>query len=115
MKLKDKVAVITGGARGINLAIVERYVAEGARVAIADLLVEEANKVAEALGEAAFAIKLDVTNQASTDAMVDAVAKCTGDIDILVNNTAMMASNGWAKRQLRILTPKTCSCAEATS
>ncbi|HET8726918.1 MAG TPA: L-iditol 2-dehydrogenase [Alphaproteobacteria bacterium] len=89
MKLEGKIAVVTGGARGIGRAIVERYVAEGARVAVADLLVEEAEAVAKDLGEAAFAVPLDVTRQDSIDAMVGAVVGREGRIDVLVNNAAV--------------------------
>ena len=89
MKLKDKIAVVTGGARGIGRAIVERYVAEGARVAVADVLVDEAAAVARNLGDAAIAVELDVTRQASIDRMVDTVVDRFGSIDILVNNAAI--------------------------
>jgi NAD(P)-dependent dehydrogenase (short-subunit alcohol dehydrogenase family) len=89
VKLKDKVAVVTGGARGIGLAIAKRYLDEGATVVLADLLKGEAERAAAELGERAFAIELDVTRQGSIDAMVEAVARRAGGIDILVNNAAI--------------------------
>jgi NAD(P)-dependent dehydrogenase (short-subunit alcohol dehydrogenase family) len=91
MKLKGKVAVVTGGARGIGLAIAKRYLEEGATVALADLLTDEAERAAAELGERAFAIELDVTRQGSIDAMVEAVARRAGGIDILVNAAAVFA------------------------
>lgn len=89
MRLDDKVAVITGGARGIGRAVAERYVREGARVAIADILLAEAEQTARAIGERAFAVEVDVTRQASIDAMVEAAVGRAGGIDILVNNAAL--------------------------
>ena len=88
-RLQDKIAVVTGGARGIGQAIAERYVAEGAKVAIADVAISEAKALADRLGEAATALHLDVTDQASIDAMVAAVTDRWGGIDILVNNAAV--------------------------
>lgn len=89
MKLKDKVAVITGGARGIGRAIAEGYAAEGATVAICDVLKEQAEETARAIGGKAFAVAVDVTSQASIDAMVQAVVDKAGRIDILVNGAAI--------------------------
>ena len=89
MKLKEKVALITGGARGIGRAIAKRYVEEGATVAVADLLAEEAEQTVRELGEHAFGVAVDVTRQESIDAMVEAVVKRAGGIDILVNNAAV--------------------------
>ncbi|HRY26362.1 MAG: L-iditol 2-dehydrogenase [Geminicoccaceae bacterium] len=89
MKLKDRVAVITGGARGIGRAIAERYADEGARVVVADILEAEAKATAQAIGRGAFGLKVDVTDQASIDAMVKAVVDEAGRIDILVNNAAI--------------------------
>ncbi|MCB1814639.1 MAG: L-iditol 2-dehydrogenase [Candidatus Competibacteraceae bacterium] len=87
-RLAGKSAIVTGGARGIGRAIVEGYVAEGARVAIADLLLEDAEALAAGLGEQAFAVELDVTRQDSIDAMIKTVVEHAGGIDILVNNAA---------------------------
>lgn len=89
MKLQGKVAVVTGGARGIGRAIVERYVEEGATVAVADILADEAQALAAGLHGKAFGIALDVTKRASIDAMVRTVAQKAGGIDILVNNAAI--------------------------
>ncbi len=88
-RLEGKVAVVTGGAGGIGAAIVERYVAEGAAVAIADRAIDPAEQLAKDLGAKAFAVPLDVTDQASIDAMVATVVRRTGGIDILVNNAAV--------------------------
>jgi NAD(P)-dependent dehydrogenase (short-subunit alcohol dehydrogenase family) len=89
VKLKDKVAVITGAARGIGKAIAERYVKEGAQVVIADLSEQAATAAASAIGPNAHALKLDVTDQASIDAMVAATVAKFGGIDILVNNAGL--------------------------
>lgn len=89
MKLAGKVAIVTGGARGIGRAIVERYIKEGATVAIADRAIAEAASVAQEWGDKAFAVPLDVGDISSINAMVDAVVKRAGGIDILVNNAAL--------------------------
>src|SRR5215470_4684373 len=89
MKLEGKVAVVTGGARGIGAAICGRYAAEGARVAVADILESEASTTAATIGRGAFPVRLDVTKRASIDAMVEQVAGTAGGIDILVNSAAI--------------------------
>ena len=89
MKLESKVAIVTGGARGIGAAIAERFAGEGARVVIADILGLEAAATARALGRDAMAVTLDVTRRASIDAMVEQVVAAAGRIDILVNNAAV--------------------------
>src|SRR5277367_4980094 len=89
MKLNDKIAVITGAARGIGRAIAERYVKEGAKVVVADLNEQGVEAVASELGPNAIGIKLDVTDQASIDAMVAGTISKFGGIDILVNNAGL--------------------------
>ncbi len=89
MKLDGKVAIVTGGARGIGAAICRRYADEGARVAVADVLEREAQALARELGRDAFAVQLDVTSRPSIDAMVESVLERAGGIDILVNNAAI--------------------------
>lgn len=88
-RLAGKSAMITGAARGIGRAFAERYVAEGAQVAIADIDLERASQTARQIGDQAFAVHLDVTNQASIDAAVETVTEHTGGIDILINNAAL--------------------------
>jgi NAD(P)-dependent dehydrogenase (short-subunit alcohol dehydrogenase family) len=89
MRLAGKSALITGAARGIGKAFAEAYVREGATVAIGDINLEAAEKTAREIGAAAYAVKLDVTDQASIDAAVKAVEAKAGGLDILVNNAAL--------------------------
>ncbi len=89
MKLENKVAIVTGGARGIGAAICRRYADEGARVVVADMLEVEAETLAQEIGRGAFPVRLDVTRQASIDAAVDEVVERAGGIDILVNNAGI--------------------------
>ncbi|WP_113406981.1 L-iditol 2-dehydrogenase [Rhizobiales bacterium] len=89
MKLKDKVALITGGARGIGLGFAEAYIKEGAKVVIVDINIERASEAARNLGSNAKAMKLDVTDLQAIDAVVKEVDQTYGGIDILVNNAAI--------------------------
>ena len=89
MKLKDKVAVVTGGAQGIGEAIVRAYAEEGAKVVIADMAMDKAEALARDLGGSAMALKLDVRDLKDIDAMVKTVTAKFGGIDILVNNAAI--------------------------
>ena len=88
-RLAGKSALITGAARGIGRGFAERYVAEGATVAIADINLDAARQTARDLGDAAYAVHLDVTDQASIDAAVAAVVSRAGKLDILINNAAL--------------------------
>ena len=89
MKIQDKVAIITGAARGIGKAIAERYVREGAKVAIADLNELGAKAVASELAPNALGLKLDISEQASIDATIAATVAHFGRLDILVNNAGL--------------------------
>ncbi|WP_226554499.1 L-iditol 2-dehydrogenase [Celeribacter naphthalenivorans] len=91
-KLSGKTALITGAARGIGLAFAKAYVAEGARVAIADIDIERARLAATEIGAAAIAVELDVTDQASIDRAVSETAERLGGIDILINNAAIFTA-----------------------
>ena len=89
MKLKDKIALVTGGARGIGAAIADRYIAEGARVAVADISLAQAEESAARHGDKAIALALDVAKTASIDTAVEAVVQRWGGVDILVNNAGI--------------------------
>jgi D-sorbitol dehydrogenase (acceptor) len=89
MRLEGKSALITGAARGIGAAFAKAYVAEGATVAIGDIALERAEATAAAIGPNAYAVALDVTDQASIDAGVAAVVARAGGLDILVNGAAL--------------------------
>jgi 3alpha(or 20beta)-hydroxysteroid dehydrogenase len=89
-RLTGKVALVSGGARGIGEGIVRRFVAEGARVAIADILDDEGQALAAELGDAATYLHLDVTNRADWDAAVAAVEAKWGRLDSLVNNAGVI-------------------------
>ncbi|MDX8510532.1 L-iditol 2-dehydrogenase [Mesorhizobium captivum] len=89
MRLKGKSALITGSARGIGRAFAEAYAREGATVAIADINLEAAEATAMDIGSAAYAVRLDVTDQSSIEAAVKAVEAKAGGLDILINNAAL--------------------------
>jgi D-sorbitol dehydrogenase (acceptor) len=89
MKLKDKVALVTGGARGIGAAIADRHVAGGARVAVADISLADAEETEARHGDRAVAVALDVTKAASIEAAVESVVQRWGGVDILVYNAAI--------------------------
>ena len=89
MRLKEKIAIVTGSASGIGKAIAEKFVAEGTRVAIADLNLDTATKTAQQIGPAALAVQVDVSEMDSVQAMVDKVKTELGSVDILVNNAGV--------------------------
>jgi len=89
MKLKDKVAIVTGGARGIGESIVRAYAAEGASVVIADVEFAAAEALAKSLGDKAMAVKLDVRDGKSIADMMTNVVGRFGGVDILVNNAGI--------------------------
>jgi len=88
-ELTDKVAIVTGGARGIGKGICAMLAKQGAKVAIADLLMDEGVATAaeiENSGGCAIAVKTDITDLASVQTMVAAVKQKFGPVDVLVNN-----------------------------
>lgn len=84
--LQDKVAVITGGASGIGLASVERFVDEGAKVVIGDIADDSGQAIAEKLGDAVSFVHTDVTDEAAIEAIVSAAVATYGRLDIMFNN-----------------------------
>lgn len=84
--LEHKTAVITGGAQGIGLAIARRFVAEGARVMIADVDPEAARAAAKGLGADTRDVRCDVTSLAQVETVVAATTAAFGPIDVFVNN-----------------------------
>jgi 3alpha(or 20beta)-hydroxysteroid dehydrogenase len=88
--LADKIAIITGGARGQGAATAELFVAEGARVLIGDVLDDRGSALAKDLGSAATYIHLDVSDEASWEAAMQEVTRLHGGLDILVNNAGIV-------------------------
>lgn len=92
MKLKDKVAIITGGGQGIGREYALRFSKEGAKVVIAEINLENAEKVAkeiEETGGKALALKVDVSSEEATQTMAEKTVDKFGKIDILINNAAI--------------------------
>jgi 3-hydroxybutyrate dehydrogenase len=92
MRLRNKIAIVTGAASGIGKHIGTRFAQEGARVAIADLNLNGAQEVAGEItrgGGVAMAVALDVTDEAQVNAGVDTVAERFGGVDILVSNAGI--------------------------
>ena len=94
MRLDQKTALVTGAARGIGAATARRFVAEGARVAVADRRVEEGESLVAELNavraEAAIFLELDITQPEAWAQAIELVTKAWGGLDILVNNAGMI-------------------------
>ncbi len=90
MRLEDKVAVVTGAANGIGLAICERYVAEGARVVLADINDDKGHAEAERLGGDALYVHCDVGDRASVEQLIERTVEAYGRIDIAVPNAGIL-------------------------
>jgi NAD(P)-dependent dehydrogenase (short-subunit alcohol dehydrogenase family) len=91
MQLENKVAIVTGGARGIGLAIARRYAAEGAKVVIADIDGSAGETVASALGSARSRFVLtDVGERRDAENVVAQACRLFGGLDILVNNAGII-------------------------
>jgi 3-oxoacyl-[acyl-carrier protein] reductase len=97
MRLKDQVAIVTGAASGFGAEIARQYIAEGAKVAVADINGAGAKEVAESLGANAIAVTCDVTKRADIDALVKTTVERFGQLDIVVNNA------GWTHKNQPLL------------
>jgi len=96
MRLKDKVALVTGGARGIGQAIAMTFAKEGADIVVADVNLEIAQKTAseiEGLGRIALALEMDVTNYDLVEEGINKILDKMGKVDILVNNAGITKDN----------------------
>jgi 3-oxoacyl-[acyl-carrier protein] reductase len=89
MRLEHKTAIVTGGASGFGAGIVRKFIAEGARVLIADINAEAAEALARELGESAMAFGVDVSKRDSVEAMAAFALQAFGQLDILVNNAGV--------------------------
>jgi 3-oxoacyl-[acyl-carrier protein] reductase len=94
MRLKDKVAIVTGAAAGFGEGMAKRFAEEGARVVVADLNAKDAERVADEIGAAAIPVSTDVSSRPDIDEMVYAAKSAFGRVDILVNNAGYTHRNG---------------------
>jgi NAD(P)-dependent dehydrogenase (short-subunit alcohol dehydrogenase family) len=100
MRLKRKIAIVTGAGSGLGKATAEIFAQEGARVVVADISLRRAEAVAmgingEGRGKKAIALQVDVANKAAVDDMVGTVHKRFGKINILVNNAGIAQIKGF--------------------
>ncbi|KAB2914443.1 MAG: glucose 1-dehydrogenase [Hyphomicrobiaceae bacterium] len=93
MKLKDKVAIVTGGASGFGKAICELYASEGAKIVVADINGQGAREIARGIGAAAVHVAADVSKRKDVEGMVAEAVKAFGGVDIMVNNAGYTHKN----------------------
>jgi NAD(P)-dependent dehydrogenase (short-subunit alcohol dehydrogenase family) len=89
MRLKDKVAIVTGGASGIGKAMCKALAAEGANVVVVDLDGQKGKEAAKEIGGKSISLQADVTSSASMNTMAEEIDRQFGRIDILVNNVGV--------------------------
>ncbi|MBS0506798.1 MAG: glucose 1-dehydrogenase [Proteobacteria bacterium] len=105
MKLKDKVALVTGAGQGMGRAIAQRFASEGATVVALDLNLEAAQQTLAGLAGKHLALALNVADSTAVNAMVDSVVAQLGRVDVLVNNAGTggmdsfteMSDEAWAR------------------
>jgi len=97
MRLKDRIALITGGAAGIGKATAQRFVEEGATVILCDVNQAAAAATAKELGAGSEAYTVDVTNRQQVHEWVDDVVAKHGRVDVLVNNAGVLRDNQLVK------------------
>ncbi|MDX6665246.1 MAG: hypothetical protein QOG68_1452, partial [Solirubrobacteraceae bacterium] len=95
MELRDKVAVVTGGAGGIGRALAWRFIEEGAKgVVVADLEAAGAQAVADELGDRALAFSGDVSDEATVRALIAAAEEAFGPVDLFCANAGVAVGLG---------------------
>ncbi len=102
MRLKDKVAIVTGAARGIGEATAIKFAEHGAKVVVSDMSMDALTEVTqkiEALGGEVLAFDVNVTDRASVSAMIDQVVQQWGKVDILLNNAGITADSQLLKME----------------
>lgn len=89
-RLEGKIVIVTGGSRGTGEAITRRFVAEGARVAIADIREREGHFLSEELGQQAIFVATDVSDESQWGHLLEVVNQSFGEVEVLVNNAALL-------------------------
>ena len=102
MDVTDKIAIVTGGGRGIGRGIALALARNGANVVIAEIIEENGRRTAAEVGElgcGSLAVAVDVTDQTSVDGLMPAVLGEFDRVDILVNNAGIIGASGWEQRE----------------
>src|SRR5262245_3409812 len=101
MRLRDRLALVTGGGSGIGRAIAHRFAEEGALVIVNDVNKDAADRVAGEVGKGALAIQADVSDSAQVRAMFGEVERVLGGLDVLVNNAGIGSTSSGEGPRIR--------------